>query len=56
MSTDHKRAIDQFAVLEGTDVNRSLMRKIEDFVLTADAETLVALEKMIQARRSQLKK
>ena len=36
-------------------VDRALMRKIEDFILSADKETLEHIEKLVNTRKDQLK-
>ena len=38
------------------EIDRSLMRKIEDTILQGDDKTLDQLEKIIKVRRDQLKK
>lgn len=38
------------------EIDRALMRKIEDVILQGDDKTLDQLDKMIKVRRDQLKK
>jgi len=37
-------------------VDRALMRKVENFILSADKETLEHIEKFVNLRKDQLKK